>query len=105
DPILQDLSHSDISVIASTGSVGYRMVSDFGRRAYQIELFLSPFFTAAQYLSFRELQASTDMLITRYIALHFLDRTSDLNVALDIVVHCDFGFDIHQFLLTAGYTF
>ncbi len=59
DHILRDMCPTAARSLASTGSLGHRLVSDFNKRAYRIDLFLRPFFTFAQYMIFQNIQTFT----------------------------------------------
>lgn len=87
DHILRDMCPTATRSLASTGSLGHRLVSDFNKRAYRIDLFLRPFFTFAQYMIFRNIQTFTGLLISGSSALQFMDRTVYAGSDLDLYVH------------------
>lgn len=105
DFILQSLSPAELFKISLTTSVCQDAVAAFLKCTYWLDLFLLPFFTVAQYLQFQRLQGETGALISGSVALQFFDRTHYGTSDLDIYVNHHYILVVHEFLLSAGYTY
>ncbi len=119
--MLCDMCPTSVRSLASTGSMGQRLVSNFNKRAYRIELFLRPFFTFTQYITFQVIQTFTGLLISGLSALQFMDRTVYEGSDLDLYVHyrsirhvgsarfvirmSDVHLQVHEWLISIGYQF
>ena len=74
--------------------------------AHSIDRFLAPFFVSvAGARKFRSLQARTGTLIGGLSALHFLERSSDSQVILELYAFFQHRHEIGQWLLDEGYSF
>ncbi|KIM41069.1 hypothetical protein M413DRAFT_47916, partial [Hebeloma cylindrosporum] len=105
DSILGCLSQADIIALSLTCKQLYEQVSSFNRRAYRIEKILGRWFNFRQILQFRNLQATTGMLISGSSAPQFFDRTVYEDSDLDLYVDHKHARIISQWLLSIGYRF
>ncbi|KAK0435096.1 uncharacterized protein EV420DRAFT_1230751, partial [Desarmillaria tabescens] len=105
DFLLCDSTPGELFRLSLCASVVQNAVSRFMKRAYRLEAFLAPFFTAQQYALFQELQAVTGLLISGSVALQFFMRIWFDNSDLDLYVHHRHIAAMHEFLVGAGYAY
>ncbi|KAG1762103.1 hypothetical protein EV702DRAFT_1166062 [Suillus placidus] len=103
DLIFRDLSPRTLVRLSRTCRMIRAAVSQFFRRAYNINHHLSRYFPDP--ISFRSLQARTGLIISGSNALQFLDRTFYPESDLDIYSHAGHVYEVLEWIESFGYHF
>lgn len=103
DLIFRDLSPRTLLRLSRTCRMIHAAVTQFFRRAYNINQHLSRYFPDP--LSFRSLQARTGLIISGSNALQFLDRTFYRESDIDIYSHAGHVYEILKWIESFGYHF
>ncbi|KAI0635011.1 hypothetical protein C8Q77DRAFT_1156368 [Trametes polyzona] len=104
DRILSFCAPQVLLRLARVSKAAYCAVSDYKRRAFNVDKRLSRFFSDP--LAFRTLQARTATVISGSFALQFFDRTYYPDSDLDLYAHPDRGFiEVGLYLQSEGYVY
>ncbi|KAF8176015.1 hypothetical protein BJ912DRAFT_987673 [Pholiota molesta] len=106
DDLLCDrLSAADLYRYARTCRTAHCVVQSYIKRAFQVHTLLERYFTPAEALQFRELQAQVGMFISGSTALQFLDRALYPETGLDLYVERRLRRAVALWLIAIGYTY
>ncbi|KIM47322.1 hypothetical protein M413DRAFT_440763 [Hebeloma cylindrosporum] len=105
DNLLDNLSYADLFKYSRTCKDAQNTVSSYMRRKHKLETVLGKYFTDAQILYFRHLQATTGMVISGSTALQFFERILYPESDLDLYVEHRYRRPIALWLASIGYRY